>query len=85
MKSEDAHFRLRLPIGLHKQLYQSAEKNDRSINAEIVARLRKSFDWEQYDLPTMSADIQSMQSEISELKSNIERLQAALYKLKSDI
>lgn len=41
--AEDAHFRLRLPLQLHEALRLSAQENGKSINAEIVGRLERSF------------------------------------------
>ena len=43
MTKNDPHFRLRLPADLKSRVGQSAEKNNRSINAEIVHRLEASF------------------------------------------
>lgn len=37
-------FMLRLPDGMRAQIRVAAEENSRSMNAEIVARLRASFD-----------------------------------------
>lgn len=37
-------FNLRLPADLRAQLDEAAKENDRSLNAEIVRRLRKSFE-----------------------------------------
>lgn len=36
-------FMLRLPNGMRDRIAEEAEKNKRSMNAEIVARLEKSF------------------------------------------
>jgi predicted HicB family RNase H-like nuclease len=35
---------LRLPVVLHAQLKESARRNERSLNREIVWRLTKSFE-----------------------------------------
>ncbi|HRN45509.1 MAG TPA: Arc family DNA-binding protein [Flavobacterium sp.] len=53
--------RLRVPPELKKQIEESADKNNRSQSAEMVARLEQSF-------------AQSSQSEISELKQQLERM-----------
>ena len=53
--------RLRVPPELKKQIEESAEKNNRSQSAEMVARLEQSF-------------AQSSQGEISELKQQLERM-----------
>jgi predicted HicB family RNase H-like nuclease len=39
---------LRLPVALHSRLVKEADKNERSLNKEIVARLKASFEgWRQ--------------------------------------
>lgn len=49
LTSQDDYIRtaLRLPRNLHKDVQESAEKNQRSMNAEIVARLYSSYEQEQ--------------------------------------
>ncbi len=44
MAREDLHFRLRIPEDLKKQVEASALANDRSMTAEIVARLHQTFE-----------------------------------------
>lgn len=46
MAKQDEFIRtaLRVPPGLHAQLHASASKNERTFNAEIVARLAESFE-----------------------------------------
>ena len=45
---------LRLPNGMRDQIKASAEKNGRSMNAEIIDRLQKSFDGgDKNDLTTL--------------------------------
>jgi hypothetical protein len=43
MAREDQHFRLRIPDALKVRVETAAEKNHRSMTAEIVARLEASF------------------------------------------
>ncbi|WP_282091343.1 Arc family DNA-binding protein [Epibacterium ulvae] len=43
MSREDAHFRLRIPEDLRERVREAADENKRSMTAEIVARLEKSF------------------------------------------
>ena len=43
-KQTDPQFKLRLPSGLKDQIDQAAGANNRSLNAEIVSRLERSFD-----------------------------------------
>lgn len=44
MKHDHPQFKLRLPPKLKESLEQEAEKNDRTLTAEIVARLQATFD-----------------------------------------
>lgn len=43
MTSEDIQTNLRLPADLKERLKQAAEVSNRSMNAEVVARLEESF------------------------------------------
>ncbi|MGN6537670.1 MAG: Arc family DNA-binding protein [Mesorhizobium sp.] len=43
MAREDQHFRLRIPDALKTEVEAAAERNRRSMTAEIVARLAASF------------------------------------------
>jgi hypothetical protein len=44
MAKDDPHFRLRIPAELKAEIEESAKANNRSINAEIVARLENAGD-----------------------------------------
>ena len=44
MRREDPQYKLRLPAMLKEQIEAAAARNSRSMNAEIVERLRHSFD-----------------------------------------
>lgn len=43
MAREDLHFRLRIPEHLKNQIEDAAERNSRSMTAEIIARIEESF------------------------------------------
>ncbi|OAJ61494.1 hypothetical protein A6V36_24285 [Paraburkholderia ginsengiterrae] len=43
MTSEDIQTNLRLPADLKERLKQAADASNRSMNAEVVARLEESF------------------------------------------
>lgn len=43
-KQTDPQFKLRLTPGLKIRIERAAEENNRSMNAEIIARLEESFD-----------------------------------------
>ncbi|UZD70869.1 Arc family DNA-binding protein [Brucella sp. JSBI001] len=46
MARDDLHFRLRIPEELKNRIEAAAQKNERSMTAEMVARLDESFDTE---------------------------------------
>ena len=43
IKTERKNLNLRLPLDIHRAMVEEADKNDRSLNSEIVARLRASL------------------------------------------
>ncbi|EDU8804996.1 Arc family DNA-binding protein [Salmonella enterica subsp. enterica] len=45
MSREDAQMKIRLPAELKEQLEKSAQENKRSMNAEVVHRLKESFNF----------------------------------------
>ncbi|WP_333900423.1 Arc family DNA-binding protein [Agrobacterium pusense] len=61
---------IRLPDGMRDRIRDSAEKNNRSMNAEIVAVLEEAFPSEPYDF---SAEL-SFMDEIDEIAAKLERL-----------
>lgn len=67
MARDDAQFRVRLPDKLRAEIIEQAEKNGRSINAEIVARLENSLGWDQYDPAKLAVDIQEIRGDVKEL------------------
>jgi len=46
MTSEDIQTNLRLPADLKVKLKRAADANQRSTNAEVVARLEQTFAWD---------------------------------------
>ncbi|MND71437.1 Arc-like DNA binding domain protein [compost metagenome] len=61
---------IRLPDGMRDRIRESAEKNNRSMNAEIVAVLEEAFPSEPYDF---SAELNFI-DEIEEIAAKLERL-----------
>lgn len=59
MPKDDLHFRLRIPDDLKAQVEAAAVENNRSITAEIISRLRESFDDEKAGRGTRLMDINS--------------------------
>lgn len=52
MAREDLHFRLRIPEALKDLIEEHATLNERSMTAEIIDRLRDSFDrWPNISIP----------------------------------
>nr|WP_019279702.1 Arc family DNA-binding protein [Rhizobium grahamii] len=49
MAREDLHFRLRIPEELKKRVFAAARANDRSMTAEIIARLEDTFSGAEFD------------------------------------
>jgi len=47
-KTAAIQLKLRLRPDLHKQLKRAAAKSGRSLNAEIVRRLERTFDFEEF-------------------------------------
>lgn len=48
MKKDEDKFIVRLPDGMRDELKAEAVKNERSLNAEIVYRLKVTIDYENY-------------------------------------
>lgn len=78
MTPTETQFRLRIPNDLHAKLVENAEKNHRSINAEVIARIVTSFHWDSYSPEEMS-------QEIDWLKASLEKLTVELANLTSDV
>lgn len=57
MPKDDLHFRLRIPDDLKAQVESAAFENNRSMTAEIISRLRESFDDEKVGRGKRLADI----------------------------
>lgn len=55
MAREDAHFRLRIPDSLKEKVEKAALANHRSMTAEIIARLERTFEFKGY-VETMDKD-----------------------------
>ncbi|WP_407595056.1 Arc family DNA-binding protein [Acinetobacter lwoffii] len=74
--------RLRVPPELKTRIEKSAEENNRSQSAEMVARLEESFNAEELRGPRMKADLLTFfsgilvgyQSQLSKLKAELKKL-----------
>ncbi|WP_291585768.1 Arc family DNA-binding protein [Comamonas sp. UBA7528] len=54
MSREDPQMKIRLPADLKDQIEAASKQSGRSMNAEIVARLEKSFAWTASDSRVLS-------------------------------
>lgn len=75
MARQDLHFKLRIPEDLKRRIAAASRANERSMTAEIVARLETSF-------VTDPAPTEAPDAELSDILSDIERLKLKLIRLK---
>ena len=73
-QSDHTIVRLRVPPELKKQIEESADKNNRSQSAEMVARLEQSFFREFLDKPNISAELDEIQKRIAKQDLVLEKL-----------
>lgn len=70
MAREDSHFRLRIPGALKAQIEKSAAEANRSMTAEIISRLERSYDIE----PEWGKTI----DDVEDLLRRVEKIEDAL-------
>lgn len=70
-------FVVRFPDGMRDQIAEAAKNNNRSMNAEIVARLQQSFDTRDTDLAqdTVGAMLKSLSMTITHAEHLAKRLE----------
>lgn len=75
MAKDDPHFRLRIPADLKTRVAEAAQRNNRSVTAEIVAALEEKYPEEAFDL---GAFITSFSASLNEFQTEaeVERLVA---------
>lgn len=88
MKQTDPHFKLRLPPDLKEKIERASAASQRSMSAEIVARLAASFDdipdrvlalenlvgeGGEYPADRMWRDIQELEEKLSALRNYVSR------------
>ena len=68
---------VRMPDGMRDQLKDAAKTNNRTMNAEIVARLQQSFDTRDTDLAqdTVGAMLKSLSMTITHAETLAKRLE----------
>lgn len=74
MATQDDYIRtaLRVPPTLHSQIHEAAKINNRTFNAEIIARLQQSFETRDVDLAQDTAD--AMLKALAQAVSHAENL-----------
>lgn len=63
-------FIVRLPSGMREHIADAAAKSHRSMNAEVIARLERTFRWDEVEHPhpaELTAEIQSSAARLQEL------------------
>ena len=76
----DPQYKLRMPPELHAKIKQAAERNHRSMNAEMVARLDESFQRRGLSVGSLNvADRVKTEEAISVLKEAQELLEVMRY------
>lgn len=71
-------FIVRLPSGMREHIADAAAKSHRSMNAEVIARLERTFRWDEVDHPhpaELTAEIQSSAQHLQELIREFRMLQ----------
>ena len=80
-KHLNAQYNLRWPDELKEKIAQSAKEHNRSMNADIVARLEESFekdDAAEFDKGFVLQVIESQQDQINQLQNMIQDLMTQL-------
>ena len=76
MAREDLHFRLRIPEDLKRRIAAASRINERSMTAEIIARLEASF------VLGHAPAVDTSDQELMDILADIERLKLKLIKLR---
>lgn len=71
MARDDLHFRLRIPDTLKERIEAAAAANNRSMTAEIVSRLERSFE--------MEDEWQNTLERVSDLESKLDHVFKAVF------
>lgn len=80
MARDDLHFRLRIPEALKAQIEASAKANNRSMTAEMVSRLERSFDLDS-DLNTVSDTVDDHEYRLDKLEEQMREVIYAINQL----
>lgn len=77
MTAEPLFFRLRLPEDLKAQIEASAKANGRSMNAEVLSRLERSFDLDD-GLADLDTRVQNIEENERETYRRLEELESRM-------
>lgn len=72
---------LRLPEGMRDQIAAIAERNNRSTNSEIVARLQWTLDHEEYYAGPIGRALMSNETTLEQRLTKLERRYSALFEV----
>ncbi|RAX42379.1 Arc family DNA-binding protein [Rhizobium tropici] len=75
MAREDLHFKLRIPEDLKRRIAAASRASERSMTAEILARLEASF-------VAAISPAEAPDAELADILADIERLKLKLIRLK---
>lgn len=75
---------LRLPDGMRDRLKMAAELNSRSMNAEIIERVRYTFGPVDEEMEALALQVRERDEQISELKSQIAAAEGARDELRAE-
>lgn len=74
MARDDLQFRLRIPEALKAQIEKSAGENNRSMTAEIISRLERSYDLDP-QLPEMQGSIDELFRMFDKLEGRVDAIE----------
>lgn len=72
-KHTTVQYQLRIPEALRERIRESSEKNNRSMNSDIIARLEKSFTYED-DFPATFDVVGEHETRLERLEKNMSRV-----------
>lgn len=77
MTDTETHMRIRVPDSLRDKLIEIAERNQRSLNSEVVARLEESLA-KADEFQEMKKLVKVLQAQILETASHVENLESQM-------
>lgn len=74
MAREDLQFRLRIPEELKAKIEKSAVENNRSMTAEIISRLERSYEIDP-EIPTLLTSVDDLYRQMERLQNRVDALE----------